>query len=58
MLRRKIKNEYLKHYLMVTGRSFAEVDQWILPVAAARLVEWVPEEEKKELMLEIKKRLG
>ncbi|MCM3039137.1 phosphotransferase [Paenibacillus motobuensis] len=57
MLRKKIKNEYLKHYLMVTGRDFADIDPWILPIAAARLVEWVPEEEKNELLLEIKKRL-
>jgi uncharacterized protein (TIGR02172 family) len=57
LLRKKIKKEYLKHYLMVTGRNFAEIDQWILPIAAARLVEWIPEEEKNELVLEIKKRL-
>jgi len=57
MLRQKIKNVYVKHYLMVTGSDFTDIDQWILPVAAARLVEWIPEEEKNELVLEIKKRL-
>lgn len=56
-LRTRMKSEYLKQYIQISGLTIAEIDQWILPVAAARLVEWVPEEEKEPLLKLIRKRL-
>ncbi len=56
-LRNRIKTAYLKQYLKLTGREFKEIDRWILPVAAARLIECIPDEEKRKLIVIIRKRL-
>ncbi|WP_438446078.1 phosphotransferase enzyme family protein [Gorillibacterium sp. sgz5001074] len=56
-IRRKLTKEYIKHYLRVSGMEWAEVDRWILPVAAARLREWLPPEEKELLLRTIRERL-
>lgn len=56
-LRHHIKSEYIKHYLKISGKSFNEIDSWILPVAAARLVESIPETEKEKLVKVIRTRL-
>lgn len=49
---------YLRAYLRVTGLSKAEVMRWYLPVAAARLVEGNPEDEKRRLLRFIDRELG
>lgn len=41
---------YIDRYLKISGMSMEEVEKWELPVAAARLVEWVPNSEKKMLL--------
>ena len=41
--------KYLKHYIKLTGISKSEINKWKLPIAAARLSENGPMEEKKEL---------
>jgi uncharacterized protein (TIGR02172 family) len=41
---------YIDRYLKVSGMKMEEVEKWELPVAAARLVEWVPNSEKKMLL--------
>ncbi|GAA0134880.1 aminoglycoside phosphotransferase family protein [Paenibacillus sp. YSY-4.3] len=55
--RKRIKNEYVRQYLKLANKDFAEVDPWILPVAAARLADWVPDAEKNALLQEIRARL-
>jgi hypothetical protein len=35
-----------------------EIEDWILPIAAARLTEWIPENEKQEIVNLIRQRLN
>ncbi|MNJ61736.1 Phosphotransferase enzyme family protein [compost metagenome] len=55
--RKRIKNEYVRYYLKLANKDYAEVDAWILPVAAARLSDGIPDAEKNALLLDIKDRL-
>ncbi|MGM1048093.1 MAG: aminoglycoside phosphotransferase family protein [Bacillota bacterium] len=57
ILRNRIKSVYVKQYLKLSRLDFLEIDRWILPVAAARLTEWLPDEEKKNLLNIIRVRL-
>ncbi|MCR8656646.1 aminoglycoside phosphotransferase family protein [Paenibacillus endoradicis] len=57
-IRKRINNEYVKHYLKHSGKDYIDIDKWVLPMAAARLVEWIPQTEKNELVLEIRRRLN
>lgn len=56
-IRNRIKTEYIKEYLNITRKDYTEVDKWVLPVAAARLVESIPPEEQEKLVILIKNRL-
>ncbi|QAY68056.1 phosphotransferase family protein [Paenibacillus protaetiae] len=49
-MRENIISIYLEHYLQVSGLQQAEIDQWLLPVAAARLAEGQPEQEQKQIL--------
>jgi thiamine kinase-like enzyme len=55
--RSHFKDSYLRHYTRYSGISEASIRQWMLPIAAARLVEWIPDEEKKQLLDFIRKQL-
>ncbi|AIQ15759.1 hypothetical protein H70357_02890 [Paenibacillus sp. FSL H7-0357] len=57
-MRQRLTKGYIREYLALSGQSYAAIDSWILPVAAARLVEGVPVEEKEQLVREIRKRLS
>lgn len=57
IIRQRLKKEYIKEYLKITGSSYSDIDKWILPVAAARLVEWVPKDEKDNIVRLIRDRL-
>jgi uncharacterized protein (TIGR02172 family) len=48
--RKKIRDQYVKDYLKRSGMKAADIDRWLLPVAAARLNEQVPEEERRQLL--------
>jgi len=48
--RGKLYSEYLKHYLEISGISIEQIEQWELPVAAARLIEGIPHREKTNLL--------
>lgn len=50
MIRRRLKNVYLRHYLKLSGLKASDVEKWTLPVAAARLVEWGTPEEQEQLL--------
>lgn len=56
--RHLLKEEYVEHYLSLSGFHEQEINQWILPIAAARLVERLPQEEIDTLVNEIRKRLN
>lgn len=47
--RSHFKDSYLRYYTRYSGISEASIRQWMLPIAAARLVEWIPDEEKSQL---------
>lgn len=57
-MRQRLTKGYIREYLALSGQSYAAIDGWILPVAAARLVEGVPVQEKEQLVREIRKRLS
>lgn len=57
-LRNRIKSVYLKHYMRWSGLALSDIESWILPVAAARLTEWLPDEEKEKLIKIIRERLS
>jgi len=55
--RSHFKESYLRYYIRYSGISEASIRQWMLPIAAARLVEWIPEDEKSQLRDLIRKQL-
>lgn len=57
-IRKRINKEYIRQYLKQSQQDYIEIDKWILPVAAARLTEWIPPEEKNKLLLVIRERLN
>ncbi|ULO07006.1 phosphotransferase [Paenibacillus sp. 19GGS1-52] len=57
IVRKRLTKGYIREYIRLSGHSNVEIDRWILPVAAARLVEWLPLQEKEQLVKEIRKRL-
>lgn len=50
LFRKVLLKQYIKHYMKISGVSMQSIKKWQLPVAAARLIEWVPEHEKKKLL--------
>ncbi|MNW11893.1 hypothetical protein D3C71_2094480 [compost metagenome] len=56
-IRQRLTKVYIREYLRLSGRSYAEINAWVLPVAAARLIEGVPAAEKEQLAKEIRRRL-
>ncbi|WP_409340937.1 phosphotransferase family protein [Paenibacillus sp. MBLB4367] len=53
-LRKKLNEAYLDSYILLTGVSQGRIEEWELPVAAARLVEGVPDLEKRLLVARIR----
>lgn len=53
----RIRKIYYKEYKKITGISDKEVEQWMLPVAAARLFEWISDHEKTKLVNFIREKL-
>lgn len=49
-IRNKAYLGYIQHYLKISNNSIEEIEKWELPVAAARLIEWLPENEKQILL--------
>lgn len=41
---------YLKEYLRISNKSIEDINQWELPIAAARLREWISDNEKHVLL--------
>ena len=54
---KSICRRYLREYMNSTGVSISEIRKWELPLAAARLCEWVPDGESKKLLELVRRRL-
>lgn len=48
-IRNKLLVTYTKEYLNNSEITMQEINQWMVPVAAARLTEWLPDQEKQAL---------
>lgn len=58
LIRNKLYDNYIKHYIKLSGVTLNEIEKWELPVAAARLFEGTPEEEKLKLVEYINKEVA
>ena len=58
VLKKSINKIYLRKYVASTGASISDIKKWELPLAAARLCEWVPDGESKRLFALVKKKLN
>jgi tRNA A-37 threonylcarbamoyl transferase component Bud32 len=56
LIRKQILKRYIKQYLKNSAIDLKEIDDWMLPIAAARLTEWIPEKEKQEIVNLIRQR--
>ena len=50
IVEKHIGRVYLRQYKKLTGVTDAEIKKWLLPIAAARLIEWIPKSEKNKLL--------
>lgn len=50
LFQKKIYNIYLTEYLKLTGAPLSDIQKWEVPLAAARLCEWIPERESIKLL--------
>jgi hypothetical protein len=57
-MRSRLAKAYLKRYLQLSGLHKKDISGWRIPLAAARLTEWVPESEKNVLLAEINKAIS
>lgn len=55
---KRLRKAYEKEYMRLSGRTKGDIKRWLVPVAAGRLVEGIPDSEKETLVLLIKKGLG
>lgn len=49
-IRNKFYSAYIKQYLQISNTCIEEIEELELPIAAARLTEWLPENEKQILL--------
>ncbi|AAK80521.1 aminoglycoside phosphotransferase family protein [Clostridium acetobutylicum] len=49
-VRNRFYSGYIKHYMKITGINKEQIEEWELPIAAARLNEWLPKSEKVDLL--------
>ena len=52
-----IRRQYLRNVCRLSHITRTEMDSWIVPVAAARLSEWLTESERRKLLRLIRKKL-
>ncbi|MDE5602259.1 MAG: aminoglycoside phosphotransferase family protein, partial [Clostridia bacterium] len=58
IVEKHIGKVYLREYKKLTGVCDEQINKRLLPIAAARLIEWIPKTEKKNLIKFIKKELA
>ncbi|MGM0883076.1 MAG: hypothetical protein ACQEXQ_18820 [Bacillota bacterium] len=49
-IRNQLANRYTKQYLKGSNVTANDLEEWLIPIAAARLCEWVPDKEKQNLV--------
>ncbi|MEI8199797.1 MAG: aminoglycoside phosphotransferase family protein [Eubacteriales bacterium] len=49
-IRMAIHNEYMKEYISAANVRKEDIEAWELPIMAARLLEWIPPNEKAKLL--------
>lgn len=52
-----VYNEYIKEYLKISETEIKDIEIWEFPIAAARLSEWVPKDEKARLLDLVRKQM-
>ena len=57
LFQRSVHKKYIANYLEMTNERIDNIRKWELAVAAARLVEWIPEKEKHNLLSFVKSRI-
>jgi uncharacterized protein (TIGR02172 family) len=57
LVRKRLYKIYIDRYIKLTGASPWDIERWELPVMAARLMEWIPPQEKNLLISIINKKL-
>ncbi|WP_050900542.1 hypothetical protein [Paenibacillus elgii] len=57
-LRRQLCRMYLKEYIRLTGSTMESMEAWLLPLAAARLVESITEEARSKLLELVNRQLN
>lgn len=58
VLQKRIYKVYLSEYVKLTGASLSDIQKWEMPLAAARLCEWIPDGESRQLLNVVKKELS
>jgi hypothetical protein len=58
LFQKSIRKKYLREYTSLTNASIPDIDKWELPLAAARLCEWIPEGESKKLLSLVRRRVN
>ena len=58
VLKKYIGDVYYDEYCRITGKAACDIEQWMLPVAAARLSEWIPDHEKAKLLRLVRDKLA
>lgn len=56
-IRKQLANRYTKQYLKCSNVTAKDLEEWLIPIAAARLCEWVPDKEKQNLVNLIRAKL-
>ncbi|MCU6707436.1 phosphotransferase [Paenibacillus sp. J5C_2022] len=57
LMRRRLTEIYLNNYVKLSGATQSGIEEWLLPMAAARLDEWIPEAELNTLTAFVQGRL-
>jgi hypothetical protein len=57
VFQKQIFKIYLNEYLRITNARTEDIKKWEMPVAAARLCEWIPEQEQQALLTFVRKNL-
>lgn len=57
LIRKYFYNIYIEHYTKLSGTNLSDIEKWQLPHMAARLIEWIPKEEKEILLIEINRKI-
>jgi hypothetical protein len=58
LFQKNICKKYLREYVSSTNASIVDIKKWELPLAAARLCEWIPDGEYKKLLSLVRRKLA